>query len=483
MPAPSPFLSAFFCVFSLLFVSGQSAAAGDSWMIKPSIESSLSFEKLMNLEAPSMASGVRCKSRQLGNKNSVVLMECADGQLPDFSRFAEDALIERVRSVESYESAAIEPQDRVPGVERNNLKLINWFAAQKEWRRLAGPSPERIAIGVVDGTIDRGHPDIAGVLWQNSGEIPDDGLDNDENGYVDDVIGWNAWSHSGKLFPPSEHGTHVAGIIAASSENLLGVDGVFDRVELVNVNIGPVTRSNTANIFEAIQYLIALREQFIRSEGRQGANIRVINASFGVPGVVCGEEEFPVLLPMLDALERLGIWLVTAVPNQGMDLDVANDFPATCPQPLVVAVTATDSEGELRSKKVLVDGVAQKVPAAAWGKRTVDVAAPGESIESLAVGGLTRVLSGTSMAAPHVSAALAMRLSIPFAVPPCFSLALEQLWSARTPRASLFGRTRAGGVLDLFQWLLPNESTNFNCQSDRSKGIQSRPEAFMDSLE
>ena len=248
-----------------------------------------------------------------------------------------------------------------------------------------------VVVAVVDTGLDFYHPDIVGNIWTNTAEIPGNGIDDDGNGYVDDVYGYDFVGASYLNPVPDNnpvdaygHGTHVAGIIAAVGDNGLGVVGVAWGARIMVVrgldNNGIGTDAELAN---AVLYA-----------ANNGAD--VINNSYG------GQGYSQVLADAMEYAESLGCVIVAAAGNSSSD--VKDFFPASDPACIVVTATDPNDANAYFSN---------------WGER-VDVAAPGVDILSLLAAGtsigtpvgtnLTRA-SGTSMAAPHVSGLAALILS------------------------------------------------------------------------
>jgi len=225
-------------------------------------------------------------------------------------------------------------------------------------------------IAILDTGIDLNHPDLVGRLWVNPGEIPGDGLDNDSNGYVDDVNGWNFVEDNNLPQDDSGHGTHVAGIAAASGNNGIGIAGTDWRAALMPVRVLNAGGAGThADVATALRYAA--------DKGAQ-----VINMSFGAYA------DSQVLRDAIAYAAQTAL-LVGAAGNDGRD---APFYPAAYPQVLAVAATGP---GDVR---------AAFSNFGAW----VDIAAPGQTIWSTVYDDGYVGWSGTSMAAPFVSGAASL---------------------------------------------------------------------------
>ena len=235
-----------------------------------------------------------------------------------------------------------------------------------------------VLVAVLDSGVDYTHPDLAANVWINPGEIPGNGLDDDANGYVDDVHGWDFFSNDDDPMDAAGHGTHVAGIVGATTDNGLGVAGVCWSANLMVLKIGDAEGADEASAIAAIEYAVAM-----------GA--RVINASWG---------EYHASQALEDAVRfasDAGLLFIASSGNDGLDTDPHPHYPSGFDIPAVVAVAATDPWDELASFSN-------------HGAVSVDLAAPGEDIYGLLPGSFGR-LSGTSMAAPHVTGTAALLLA------------------------------------------------------------------------
>lgn len=249
---------------------------------------------------------------------------------------------------------------------------------------------ENLVVGVIDSGADLKHPDLAPNAWVNPNEIAGNNLDDDGNGYVDDINGWNFADDDNKLFNNASidfHGTHVAGTIGAAGNNGLGVAGVAWKVKLMSLKFLGNKRGSgsTSDAVAAIEYAMDQRSR--------GVNLRVLNASWG------GEGESLALREAIQAAGNAGILVVCAAGNDASDTDATPEFPTCWSKEIssLISVAAINQTGWLAEFSN-------------FGRRTVDVAAPGYQILSLyprdperaPEGGYT-IANGTSMATPHVS--------------------------------------------------------------------------------
>ncbi|NOX84734.1 MAG: S8 family serine peptidase [Chlorobi bacterium] len=249
---------------------------------------------------------------------------------------------------------------------------------------------DTIVVAIVDGGSDIYHEDLS--FWKNYAEIPNNGIDDDSNGYVDDYDGWNAYNHDGTI-PFHNHGTHVGGIAAANGNNGIGVSGVN-----WNTRILPVAGSSTseATVVEALTYVYVVRETYDQTNGQQGAFVVADNCSFGVDQ---GQpEDYPIWEAMYDSLGQLGVLSCAATANRAWDIDSVGDVPTAFETDYMISVTNTTNRDELY-------GVA------GYGDTTIDLGAPGKLIMSTRISNTYGYSSGTSMSTPHVTGAVALILS------------------------------------------------------------------------
>jgi subtilisin family serine protease len=243
-------------------------------------------------------------------------------------------------------------------------------------------------VGVIDSGVDYNHPELAGAIWRNPKELAGDGVDNDGNGYVDDIYGWNFVSNNNNPMDDNGHGTHVAGTIAAAGDNGVGVAGVANAKILPLKFLSATGSGSTSAAIAAINYATKLRQS--------GVNLVITNNSWGGGGYSTA------LYDAIKAHGNAGIMFVAAAGNGGSDQigddnDRSPQYPASYDLANIVSVAATDHHDVLASFSN-------------FGAASVDLAAPGVSILSTVPGGYG-YSSGTSMAAPHVAGAAALAWS------------------------------------------------------------------------
>lgn len=288
----------------------------------------------------------------------------------------------------------------------------NEFGIQAEKAWFADHVGSRsVFVGIIDGGVQPDHPDLDQNIWINPGEYgPDEtgqdkstnGRDDDGDKLIDDIRGWDFNHQDGSTYDgeaPDEHGTHVAGTIGAVGNNSIGVAGVNWKVTIIPAKIFGSTGGTTDRAVEAIDYFIRLKSR--------GVNIVALNNSWGA------FVYDPLLFEAIKRAARAGILFIAAAGNAAANIDDTPFYPACYDTTLdtrsgggtpgvdydsVISVAAIESNGDLASFSN-------------FGRTTVDVGAPGGRIVSTVPSGEYGFLSGTSMAAPHVTGAAALYAS------------------------------------------------------------------------
>lgn len=331
------------------------------------------------------------------------------------------------------------------------------LASEQAWDITTGgltPHGDTLVIAIVDSGIDPQHEDLAPNLWRNWGEIPNNGIDDDQNGYVDDFRGWNALAQNDHISGTSmTHGTPIAALAGARGSNQTGVTGVNWDVRLLFV----AGNSTEAIILSAFDYALRARRRYNATQGQQGAFVVALNCSWGING---GKpSDAPLWCAAFDSLGTAGILSVGATANMPVDVDVFGDLPTTCPSDYLISVTSLTRQN-------------QKAPNAAWGAASVDLGAYGENVFTARPNNNYGTAAGTSFAAPLVSGAIALLYAAP-----CHNLiamakanpAAAALWAknhllqSTIPLPALQGITRTGGRLHLFHLLKTYEDQCTSC--------------------
>ena len=304
------------------------------------------------------------------------------------------------------------------------------------------PVSEDIIVAVVDSGVDVNHEDLQGKIWTNAGEIADNGIDDDNNGYIDDIHGINTLVRDGagratmNTMAGHWHGTHVAGTIAATQNNGIGIAGVASNVKIMAIRTVPDDSDELdSNIVEA--YLYA---------AKNGA--RVINCSFGKAVNEGG-------MVVRDTINEIGKkYNVLVIASAGNDSsgpfswhnnDNSPKYPASFDSESLLVIASTTSSGSMSGFSNI-------------GPKTVDLAAPGSNIYSTLNGNKYGMASGTSMASPNTSGVAAMVLGF---YPKLSATELKSvLMKSSTPVAAFKAQIVSGGRVNLKAALAKAKSAN-----------------------
>jgi subtilisin family serine protease len=268
---------------------------------------------------------------------------------------------------------------------RNGLDVFGAYDA------LPAQTPKEVIVAVVDTGVDHNHEDLKDVMWRNDQELPGNGKDDDNNGYVDDLHGINTLVRDAQgratmnTMASHWHGTHVAGTIAATQNNGLGIAGVANNVKIMALRTVPDDADELdSNIVEAFLYAT-----------KMGA--KVINCSFGKKT----NEGGMVVRDTINQIAKNGVLVVVSAGNDSMgpfswhDIDVDAKYPASFDSANTLVIASTTSTGNLS-------------PFSNIGAKNVDVASPGSDVYSTINGNRYSMASGTSMAAPNAAGIAAM---------------------------------------------------------------------------
>lgn len=268
--------------------------------------------------------------------------------------------------------------------------------ATQAWDHAVGglsPMGDTIVIAVLDDGIDPGHADFGGNLWINHQEIPNNGIDDDGNGYVDDYRGWNVKTNNDQISAGGGagwHGTQVCGMIGARGDNGIGISGINWKVKLMIVKSD--FNTDEASVLEAYSYPLAMRKEYNQTNGAKGAFVVATNASWGLEFAMPADA--PLWCALFDSLGMQGILNCAATSNLNYNVDALGDLPSTCPSDYLLSVTATDAD--------------DKRNFSAFGPVSVDLAAPGEEVFTTHKGNQYGLSSGTSLSAPLVAGAIGL---------------------------------------------------------------------------
>jgi alpha-tubulin suppressor-like RCC1 family protein/subtilisin family serine protease len=285
--------------------------------------------------------------------------------------------------------------------------------APEAWNISTGSNA--VKVGVIDTGVDYNHTDLAAHCWTNPAEIAGNGIDDDANGFIDDVRGWDFINDDNDPMDDHSHGTHTAGTIGAIGNNGVGVAGVCWNVTLVPIKfLGAGGSGAISDAVDAVYYATQIGVHLTSNSWTGGGYVQALR----------------------DAIENAnvnGILFVAAAGNDGLDVDINPIYPGSYDNANVISVAATDRTDTLA-------GFSN------YGATTVDLAAPGVEILSTAPNNSYQLLSGTSMAAPHVAGVCALLKSRSMNLSPASlkSIVLETVNSV----ANLSNKCVTGGRLN-----------------------------------
>ncbi|MEZ4907748.1 MAG: S8 family serine peptidase [Saprospiraceae bacterium] len=300
------------------------------------------------------------------------------------------------------------------------------------------PLGDTIVICVVDDGCDISHEDLQGNIWTNYNEIPDNGIDDDGNNYVDDYHGYNPVSENGDI-PSGTHGTAVCGLIGAKANNEIGIAGIN-----WNIKVMPVYNGDTyADILAAYSYAYSMRKLYNETNGAKGAFIVATNSSFGID--YAKPSEYPLWCSMYDSLGSVGIINIVATTNLNLDVDAYGDVPSACPSDYMVAVTNMNMYNS-------------KVSSAGYGAENVDVGSYGENVITIRPSNQYTSFSGTSAATPVATGIVGLIYSygeklneIAKSSPPSAALLVKQsILDGVKSNNNLKNKTVAEGVVNAY---------------------------------
>ncbi len=243
-----------------------------------------------------------------------------------------------------------------------------------------------VVVADIDTGINYNHPDLKANVWKNPGEIPGNDIDDDHNGYIDDVYGINTINGNSDIMDNEGHGTYTAGIIAAVGNNNIGVAGVTWKCKIMAIKaLNSEGIGTYADIIEGINYIIDMKKKY-------GVDIVAINASFG------GYDNDSILKDAIKAAGNAGIVFVSAAGNESKNNDINPSYPASYNLPNILSAAASDSSDTIASFSN-------------YGKSSVELMAPGVNVLSTyydSSGDQYTFADGTSASSAFAAGAIAL---------------------------------------------------------------------------
>jgi PKD repeat protein len=254
-----------------------------------------------------------------------------------------------------------------------------------------------IVVCIIEST-NLNHTDLDANKWVNPYEIPGNGIDDDGNGYIDDIYGWNPAGNNGTVgygtnSGATSHGTNCAGMMGAVGNNSTGVVGANWNLKIMIVTVGNLTQ---ANVISSYTYPLVQRQRWNNSNGSQGAFVVATSASWGIDNA--NPASYPLWCNFYDTLGKYGIINVGATSNSNVNVDVSGDMPTACPSQYMVGVGRTDHNDNT---------------AGGYGVTTINFGAPGINVRTTANSNAYTTTTGTSFSCPLTAGVVGLAYSIP----------------------------------------------------------------------
>jgi len=340
----------------------------------------------------------------------------------------------------------------------NRQLHLSQISVDKVWNyssKAVSKAGDTLVVVVIDDGYDTSHPDLKANLFINHQEIPWNGIDDDGNSYIDDYQGWNSGDQNPLVFNEVSvydgHGTSVAGVVGAVGNNNIGISGVAWTVKVLPINCWPKNMTDVElGLIRGMVYAYRMKQLYIMSGGKRGANIVALNQSLGMDNGY--PEDAPLWCQMFDSLGSVGILNAAATTNRNIKIENFGDLPTMCPSKHLIMVSASN-----RDDQHYMSG---------YSTEYVDIAAPGVQIYTTQPMEFNQddpyvAETGTSFSSPQLAASISLMHSLAcdsflrlYQSDPqrAHELLITWLDSSVSKNSNLKQYTRTGGRLDVWQW-------------------------------
>lgn len=317
------------------------------------------------------------------------------------NRLIQSGTCQSVQKLNEVRSRSVVPNDPFFAQQ----KYITKIQAQNTWPYLRNGTTRKgdtLVVAIVDSGMDTAHPDLLPNRWVNYHEIPGNQIDDDSNGYVDDIYGWNGGEEDGRTYTKitlDAHGTGIAGEIGASGNNGEGVAGINWKIKLMPVVCYPEKGNGSdIGVIRSLIYVFDMKKLYLKTKGLKGANIVAVNTSIGID--LAFPQDAPIWCSLYDSLGSVGILSAAATTNNDYDVGVKGDIPSTCESPFLLVVNSTNVNDERMNS--------------GFSNIHLDLASTGDKnftttlVKNSGANGPYTDFSGTSFAAPLVAGTAAL---------------------------------------------------------------------------
>lgn len=295
--------------------------------------------------------------------------------------------IESFQPVISLEARGCIPNDNFY-LSQYNMELIKFDEAWCFKSEGLSPAGDTLVVGAIDAGFNFEWRDLVQNIFINHNEFPDNGLDDDHNGYIDDYYGLNARSSfEGDDHQFDTHGTQVISVIGAKGNNVTDITGTIQNIKMLLCSA-----DNSEELLKCYYYFIKMKRDYLISGGRKGAFIVSTNLSAGFR--MSFPQDFPLICQTYDSLGKIGILSSVATINESEDIDIVGDIPNLCQSHYLFVVINTNRNDQIIN--------------AGYSKNNVDIGASGDDIPMIDAKGKVRNSSGTSFSSPHVAGAISL---------------------------------------------------------------------------